>query len=459
MTTTPFPFDVRFQRGVLRLAMIDDEFAIRAFQYVDAAMFTDRALGWLFTTMQRYHVTYGQRCTELPLRDALRYAEPEHVIAYHAEIDAVVALGEVPEADYVKRELREFIRRAHFARAHAESASAYNAGRMTEAYDLTMRALDKIREVDFDTVDRQWFFEELAARQKVRHADALAKHSRCFTTGIPDIDTITDGGAQRGEVWLVFAYAKVGKTTWLINEGAQAAQMHGARVAHFALEGKGKQIADRYETYFSGSLYSDVKRGDINAKVYRDLLDEYARLKQCLVIRTLNEWDTTVLDIESEVKLLRATGFVPDVLVVDYLDLLRARNGKGMSETEQQVEAARDLKKLTNRLDVLTWTASQARRPKEGAEDEEHILRASQIADAYAKIRIVDFVGSLNATNEERDRGEVRFFGELYRDGPMGRCWKMQCDFARMKLGISMTELSLEEAAPTKKRRGKRDDD
>lgn len=456
MSSTAFPFDVRFQRAIMRLVMIDDVFAARAFRYVEPGFFTERALGWMFVTSRKYYEEYSRRCTELPLRDALRAAPPEHVTAYTDEIDACVALGYVAEADYVKHELREFVRRALFSRSHAESAKLYNDGKATEAYDTTMTALDRIREVDFENVDRQWFFEELPDRQKQRFRDATSKSA--FSTGIPDIDRVTDGGAHRGEVWMVIAPAKVGKTTWLINQGAHGATIHGARVAHFSLEGKGKQIADRYEASFSNTLYTDIKRGDIPANVYRDMLDEYARLRRRLVIRTINEWETTVLDLEAELKLLRADGFVPDILICDYLGLLRARNAtKGMSKTDEQTEVGQDLKKLTNRLDVLTHTAAQAQRPKDGMEDVEHILYGSNIADCYGLVRIMDFIGSLNATNAERERNEMRFFAELYRDGPMGKCWRMKNDFARMRLGLSFEPLDIEEEK--KKRKKKKDED
>ena len=383
--TTPFPFDVRFQRSVLRLVMIDDGFAARAFKHVDPGFFTSRALGWMFLKSRGYWETYSRRVSDLVLRDMLRNVEAEHVAAYSAEIDEVVMLGQVPDADYIKQELREFVRRALFSRAHAESATAYNEGKTNDAYAITMKALESINAVDFDVIDRQWFFEEFGDRQRERFRKAANKHLNAFSTGIPDIDRLTDGGGQRGEVWLIAAEAKVGKTTWLINQGGQAAQIHGARVAHFILEGKGEQTADRYEAFFTNCLYTDVKRGDVNAKVYAAIIEEYERLRRRLVLRTMNDWDTTVIHIETELKQLRAEGFIPDVIVIDYLDLLRARNAKGMSETDQQVEAARDTKKLAIRNDALVWTASQMRRPKEGDENVERVLRVSAIADAYAK--------------------------------------------------------------------------
>jgi len=453
VTTQPFPFDVRFQRAILRLAMIDDGFAARVFGLVEPAHFTERALGWMYVTMRAYYERYARRCTELPLRDALRAAPVEHIAAYSEEIDACVALGAVAEGDYVKAELREFVRRALFSRAHAESATLYNAGKASEAYDLTMRAMERIREIEFESVDRQWFFEELDARQRQRFMDLAS--SQKFTTGIPDVDRVTDGGGERGEVWMVIAPAKVGKTTWLINQGAQAAQIHGARVLHVSLEGKGKQIANRYEANFANALYTDIKKGDIPSSVHRALLEEYARLRERLVIRTINEWRTTVLDIESEVKHLRASGFVPDVLVLDYLTLLKphASGGSKQGITEQYTEVGQDVKKLTMRLDVLTHTAAQTQRPKDGMEDVEHILYASNIADCYGLVRIVDFIGSLNATNAERERNEMRFFAELYRDAPMGKCWRMQNDFARMRLGLGFERVEVEP-----KKKGKSDE-
>jgi replicative DNA helicase len=363
---------------------------------------------------------------------------------YLQEIENVIALGNVPEADYVKHELQEFCRRNSFARAHQDSAQLFNVGKADDAYEIMAKAQDRIQQITFDTIDRQWLFDELGDRQRARHREQVMGGVGPFSTGIPELDHRCDGGVHSGELWAVFAYAKRGKTTWLINQGYNALRMYQAPVLHIQLEGQGKQAAARYDACFSEELYTNVKHGTIDAARYRSMQSEYARLKKLLVIRTLNDWDVNVGHIKAEMQDLRAYGFKPELLVVDYMDLLRSRY-RVDGETQNQVEAARDLKRLVNQEDIACWSAWQATRPKPGAHKVEHILTQGNVADAYAKVRIVDAFGSLNATDDEMEIGEMRVFWEGHRDAPVGKVWRIANDLSRMRM---VTDVLAQEEEP-----------
>ena len=69
------------------------------------------------------------------------------------------------------------------------------------------------------------------------------------------------------------------------------------------------------------------------------------------------------------------------------------------------------------------------------------MLRARDIADCYAKVRIADGWGSLNATQSEKEKGEMRLFWEGYRDGNVGKLFRLQCRFDRMRYGVTATEI------------------
>jgi replicative DNA helicase len=428
-------FDVGFQRSVLRLAMLQDEFAFKVFELVDASFFTTQALGWIFTTMKKHFQHYQQRCSEVPLRNALRHESSDKLSIYMPEVETVISLGVVPEEKYIKEELREFCRRAVFAQAHREAATFFNQGKHLQAYDVMRQAQERIEAISFDKDQRIWFFEEFDQRQLERQRKAFASDANAFSTGILELDNATDGGIHRGEVWDVVAYAKVGKTTWLCNQGFTTLRVAREPVLHIQLEGKADQTTAKYDTLFSGELYANVRRGSISSAMLRELQVEYMRMRKMLVIRVWNDWDVNILKVEAELAALKSQGFEPAMLILDYVDLMRSRN-KRDSELAHQTDAARDLKTLTVNYNLATHTASQAQRPKDTADEVEHIVKAAQIAEAYAKVRVFDFVGSLNATREEREQGKMRLFAELHRDNPMGRLYALTNDLSRMRVAV-----------------------
>jgi replicative DNA helicase len=439
-----FQFEPGFQRAVLRLMMVDDVFCLRALQHCRASFFTTEPLGWIFNVLAEYWKTYRMTCGDVPLRGALRYVRQDKVALYYAEIEAVIAAGNVAESDYVKHELGNFCRRNLFSQAHQESARLFNAGKADEAYDMMAATQDEIRKVDFGTVDRQWFFEELDDRQRERYQRTMEKHA--FATGITDLDFVTEGGVQRGEVWAVLAYAKRCKTTWLTNQGFNAVRMYAEPVLHVILEGQGHQIAAKYDALFSNQLYTAVKRGEIDPQAYAAMQQEYMRMRELLVIRTLNDWDVNILQVKAELDELKSHAFRPGLLILDYVDLLRSRY-RADSETKHQVEASRDLKRLVNTEEVACWTAWQAQRPKENAHQREHVLTSGNVADAYAKVRIVDSYGSLNATDDEMKKGEMRVFWEGHRDAPVNKTWVITNDLSRQRMVTSILADSDQPAA------------
>jgi replicative DNA helicase len=409
--------------------MVDEAFAAKAIAWLDVDHFTTPQLGWVFKTMCWYWKHYSRRCTDIPLREALRNAADP---AYAAEVEAIIALGNVPEADYIRHELQDFVRRQIFAVAHGESGELWNQGKNDEAYDVMAKAQERIVEVSFDAVDRQWYFEELQDRYQQRIRDKLQSEHEVFRIGIDPLDDVT-GGVQLGELWVVFAYAKRCKTTWLVNMGWSATYVDCAPTVHFQLEGKGAQIAAKYDARFSKDLYADIKRGDMTAHSYRWLQDEFMRRRGLLVIRTLNNWDVNVLHLQGELNDLKARGFRPQMCILDYMDLGRSRD-RCDSETQHQLNFARDYKRLLLQNDMAGWSAWQAQRPKQGAHDKEHVLTSSNIADCYAKSRIVDAYGSLNATDEEMKRGEMRVFFESHRDSPINQVYRITNDLARSQM-------------------------
>lgn len=438
--STEFTFDHGFQRSVLRLMMIDPAFEARALRWIEPGHFTTPALGWIYRVMAEYHQQWSGQASDMVLRDAARKLPEDKAARYASEVELVIQAGNVPEAAWIRAQLTGFIQQALFARAHGRSAELFNAGQTVDAYDATQRAMEQIREVSFEADDRIWLFDELEPRNRARLRESLAGVGTGFTTGLPDLDKMSNGGVQPGEIWVVFAYAKRAKTTWLINQGFHSARIHRRPFVYFALEGSGKQIAARFDACFSTELYSKVKAGRMSAALYAELSREYESLKQLGVIRTINDWGVNILHLEQELKDLRTTyGFIPQMMIVDYMDLGRSRD-RVDSETAHQVAFARDFKTLINRTEMAGWSAWQAQRPRKGAHTTEHLLSSSDVADAYAKVRIVDAFGSLNATDEELKQGTMRVFFEGYRDGMINKVWRVENDLSRMRMMTSSVE-------------------
>lgn len=426
-----FPFDVEFQKSLVKLICLDGSFARAVMKYLQPHYFENEVLAWAYALIARHTEQYGAVPSLHLLLQQTRALDPRVKPVYQATIEQVIGAA-LTDEQWLRDAVLEFVKRNVFVRAFTGSRDLYNSGSVTQAYDSMMEAMETIRRTTWEPVDRANFFDELPQREAKRVQ--VNYTSNAIPTGIGWLDTILSGGLSLGELGFWLAYPKVGKSSMLIAHGVACTRLSFRPAIHFVLEGHRAQVENKYDTAFSGQLYSEVKDGGIrDAAVYQRLFKEYQYLKNLLVIRGFTDrWDFTVSDIDDELtELKRASGWKPQMILLDYIDLLSGR-GKGYkSETEKQRAACRDVKTLANR-GYAVWTATQAQRPKEGRDNTPENLYARQVADCYDKVRVADFFGSLNATSLEKEQAMLRVFAELYRDNAANRYTLIRADFSRM---------------------------
>jgi replicative DNA helicase len=431
MNTPKLPFDLEFQKRLLRILIEDDGIAHFLDPHLHAEYFEHEALGWVLQTCQQHKKTYSGYPSIATLHQYLRAVDVRLRSLYEAMLDQV-AHADLADRKWLQDATIDFVKRQIFVRTYHETRQLYNAGHVDEAYDVMMRRMDELFRVRWEPVDRGYYFEELPMRHN-RRMNAAPWES-AITTGLPWLDNIMDGGPTLGQMLIWIGYAKTGKSAMLIHHGAASA-LSRRRTLHFVFEGSREQVETRYDAHFLDEWYNQVKHGTIDAAKYSQTWQQFQELRGYLIIRGFTDrWDYTVLDIHQELlELERERGWRAEHVVVDYVDLLGGRAGKYNSETEKQRAACRDLKSLANRGYVVT-TASQAQRPDKGSEDRAHWIYSSQIADCYDKVRVADMIGSVNATVLERANNLLRLMVELYRDAEAGFKTLVSCEFGKMRI-------------------------
>lgn len=451
-TPDRFPFGPEFQVALLRLLLEDQGLANALAPHLQPHYFEAEPLQWAWSFCLRYRDQYGTVPTLRVVKDQCRGLDARILPLYAATLEQV-STASLTEQLWLRDQALDFVKRNIFVRAFREAQALYNQGKATAAYDYMQEQMEKIRVTTWEPVERMWLTpESLAARQSKRlGADGRGDS---IPTGFPWLDKIFGVGISPGEMALWIAYPKTGKTTMLITHGMQAVRLGMKNVLHVVLEGSLTQVQNRYDAAFSEELYTRIKTGEIDEAKYTALRNEYEMFRGKLVIRAFVErWDYSVPDIHEEIRVLkRERGWEPQLVVVDYLDLLRGREKGYSSETEKQRAAGRDLKSLANR-GYAVFSACQAQRPKEGDEEKAHYIRARNIADAYDKVRVADFVGSINLTLQERAARVARLLAELYRDNEAESVQVVRADFSRMLLReeVGLTSPSLAAAAEADK--------
>lgn len=406
-----FGFSAEFQGALLKM-LLNEELNPQVIANLRPEYFTSQPLAWAFGRALRYRDDYGKMPGLMALINETSKLDAGIQPLFHHTLQQVEATM-VTDAEYVRAETTEWIKRQIFTRSFAEIRDTYNNGDAEAAYRRMMETVESMQATQWVSEDRGWFFEEAPTRQERR----LSAGEINVPTGIQQLDHVMNGGLCIGEMGIWIAYPKIGKTTLLVNLGVSASRLNRRRTLHLVFEGSRAETEDRYDSAFSAELYANVRRGQFTANRFQETQAQYEQLRHNLVIRAFTEnWDSTVLDIEAEIKeLARRYDWKPEVIIIDYGDLLNPRK-EAISHFEGQKDVFRDLSTLAKRGHHAVWTASQARRPdRKNYDEDEHILKSRDIADCYEKVRTAHFIGSINQTKLERKGNQMRLYPELYR--------------------------------------------
>lgn len=116
--------------------------------------------------------------------------------------------------------------------------------------------------------------------------------------------------------------------------------------------------------------------------------------------------------------LKRREGWKPDVIILDYMDLMISRNSAyNKDDYTQQKHVANEIRGLAKNENVLIFTATQTNRSGAGGEGNIDVTKASE---SFAKQFSLDYVVSLNQSHEERQARppRLRMFVAKNRNGP-----------------------------------------
>lgn len=328
---------------------------------------------------------------------------------------------DLSDAEYIKDSVVGFAKRAAMELAILESVDEIERG--TEDYvKIEERIKDAIR-VGEDISDLGTNYFENAKTRMIRYEQGIEGIKR-VTTGLSGLDKTMKGGLGVGELGVIIAPPNRGKSFALTNIGAGAVA-EGFNVVHYTLEMPEEQVAKRYDNRLLKKDFNYLKEHG-TGKALTALLNMQKHMKGELIIKKYRTNECSVDTIRSHLtRLHMETGFKPDVIIVDYGDLLTPR--RSYSDKRFELESIYlDLRDLGDEYQCPVWTASQANR---GALDKK-VITISDLAEAFNKANIADFMVALCQTVEEKAEGIMRWHVAKHRDGEANMTLEGDIDYA-----------------------------
>ena len=301
------------------------------------------------------------------------------------------------DLEFVKLETVDFCRNQCIKRAILDSVELLRKGQ----YDEIKSAIDAAMKAGADKEVGHEYNESTAAR----YMDNVRS---CIPTPWPVINDLADGGFGKGELVVFVAPAGIGKSWGLINVGAHAIKA-GLNVVHYTLELNDAYVGQRYDAVLTGIAAQNLKYN------IDEVTSAVEKLKGNLVIKYYPTKTASCSTIRAHIEKMILIGKKPDLLIVDYADLLRGAVAR--KEMRHELESIyEDLRGVAGEYEVPLFTASQANRS--ALEDE--VIEAGKISESYSKVMIADFVLSLSRKVTDKIAGTGRFHIIKNRFGPDG---------------------------------------
>lgn len=204
------------------------------------------------------------------------------------------------------------------------------------------------------------------------------------------------------------------------------AMRQGMNVVYYTFELSEAKVGLRFDSNFT-----DIDSNDILEKK-EEVKEFYANNKLGkLKIKYFPTNEPTVNTLRSHLEKLALKGFIPDVVLVDYADIMRSSRQYELPRLEMKL-IYEELRALAAERNVALWTASQSN--KEGSNAE--VVDMNNMSEAYAKAFIADFIATLSRRSGEKASGLGRLYVAKNRNGLDGLVFPVKIDTARSKLEI-----------------------
>ena len=394
-----------FQIKVISALLTHKEYLTNIHDIISEEYWDNQAHQWIIKEIinyyDKYHATPSMDVLKVELQkitnDVLKISIKEQLKAAYEASDE--------DLEYVREEFSTFCKNQQLKKALLNSVDLLNAG-------------------DFDGIK---FLVESALKagqdKNVGHEynkDIEARFREDARTIIPTpwdrVNTLIQGGIGNGDFGLIFGNPGGGKSWSLVALGGYAVRM-GYNVLHYTLELGEDYVGRRYDAFFTKTPVDQILQ---NRDKVEDVIPE---LPGELIIKEFPMGRATISTIESHIRKVTDLGTKPDLIIIDYVDLLSSR--KRTADRKGEIDDIyTSTKGLARELNVPIWSVSQVNRA--GAKDD--VIEGDKAAGSYDKIMITDFCMSLSRKAKDKVNGTGRFHIMKNRYGMDGLTFGVKAD-------------------------------
>lgn len=417
-----------FQLKVLGALLTDKKFLLNTRDLLRTEYLDSDAHKWILESIvkyfDKYHTTISMEALKIEL------AKVENDILQTAVKAELRGCYESTQEDlvYVQEEFTTFAKNQELKSALLNSADLLNQG----DFDGIRNMIERAMRAGMDKSIGHEYNKDIESRYRQDYRPTIPTPWPILNEGI-------QGGWGPGDLIIVFGNPGGGKSWTMVAAAAHAVQL-GFKVNYYTLELGEDYVGKRFDCYFTGYGIEEVNK---HRKEVEQIVNN---LPGKLIIREYPPKGASINTIKSHIQKCIDMDHKPDLIVIDYVDYLKAPSKGKFSERKDEIDDVFIATKgLAKELKIPVLTPSQVNRM--GAKDD--VIEGDKAAGSYDKMMVADICLSLSRKKEDKVLGTGRIHVMKNRYGMDGMTYDAKVDTNNGHIEIlGKMSLDLDDNAP-----------
>ena len=403
---------------LLREMMLNADFLGKMCEVVDYRWFRTPHI----QTMARFMVAYYRKVGSTMTRDVMEsfiQKSNERQNLPSAKVDVAAALtdyskakeldlGTMPDEMRLSK-IQNYVKREALRCALLEAAEKIDGRPSDDVIDGCLTKMEDIQKILFETIDFGVEMSKDEVDESIgEHMEFLTNPQARISTGWKCLDDITHGGFYKDgkSLYVFMGQAGLGKSNILANLGYNFLRQN-LKVVVISMEMSQNVYLRRFD-----SLITKVNIDELGFTAFADMVQEKmtrffkeehpeARLN----VKEFPPNSKSPKDFQTYVEsLIEGRGWKPDVLIVDYLNILKPNGGSTKGDASMYEDGkiiSEQLRKLSYDLGIPVITAVQCNSSGFNTAD----IGMQNIAESRGIAHTADFIAGMYQTEDEQEDG------------------------------------------------------
>lgn len=420
MTENYMPSDLKTEKAILGLAIIDNDLVNNLLEKIKASDFYDIRNELVFRAIQSLNMENS----------------PVDITTINNKLESIGRLSDVGDESYVTNLFDDSYYRAHYeSYLNIVREKSMLRQLLTFGNDITNKVVSSNSPSE-ELIGL--FSEQLFKMSSYENKEGLVKLTDTLeetfthilemsqndgeitgvTTGFRDLNRQLSG-LQNSDFILLAARPSVGKTALGIHMAVNAA-LDGKRVAVFSLEMSRRQILQRILSILSTVELQNIISGKISQEDWKLLYNSAEKVKN-LDMFIDDTASISLTELRAKSKRMRVEHGI-DLIVIDYLQLMTTDVGRNENRQQEISNISRGLKALAKELNIPVLALSQLSRKSEERSNKRPML--SDLRESGAIEQDADVVMMLYRDDyydeESEQQNTIEVIVGKHRNGPTG---------------------------------------